>query len=153
MKQYQESLEAAIEHKLIMEKSVKDQQQHIIQLEEINKELEIEVQNLKIKGKILQGTNQNTGHNRTGKEERRSYQQEMTKERNNVTENNTAEKGPSNLTQQKVCINFVKFGQCRYGENCIYQHKKICWSVTTNTACKNAICRFSHDETGFVGEK
>eukprot|EP00112_Aurelia_sp_Birch-Aquarium-sp1_P016063 Seg3606.2 transcript_id=Seg3606.2/GoldUCD/mRNA.D3Y31 product="hypothetical protein" protein_id=Seg3606.2/GoldUCD/D3Y31 len=147
VKQYQDTLEAAIEHKLVMEKTVKDQQEHIIQIEEINKKLEIEVQDLKTKGKALQ-ENRKTEENGTDKEKSRRFQQK-TKENNNIIENNATDEGENSLHQQKVCINFVKYGQCRYGGNCRYQHKNICRSVVTNTACKNVICRFSHDETGF----
>lgn len=53
-----------------MEKTVKDQQDYIIQIEEINKKLDIEVQDLKTKGKALQ-ENRKTEENGTDQEKSR----------------------------------------------------------------------------------
>ena len=42
---------------------------------------------------------------------------------------------------------YAKGRNCKYGENCRYEHNKLCRWVERLKKCKRDKCRFSHDET------
>jgi len=96
-----------------------------------------------------QDEKQSTLQNKSRKDDRKEEVAEKRKEKKNEKAN-INKKGGTNSTVNplKACIFFNKGNTCKFGQECRYEHKKICHSVLQGEECqvKNR-CRDSHDVT------
>ena len=48
---------------------------------------------------------------------------------------------------KKICVKYVKTGDCKFREKCRYEHIQMCRYMTEGKKCFRQDCRFSHDKS------
>ena len=128
MKKCHEMIEKTIIEKSAVERELKDRELELKEIEQVQKDLELELQH---KGKQLEQANHN-------KEETNRKRENIDEEKRRHTKD----------YKKKTCIQFVKWGKCRYGDQCKFEHMGLCNSLSSGRYCKyNQDCRYSHDKS------
>ena len=139
-----------IQRKLIqMEENHKQMKQEYEEILSINKELELQIGEIYLKGNEnnKKKTDKLVDEDTKGLKEQG---EEGSRHKENIKETGKKKseygKGEGK-NNRKVCLNYVKNSYCRFEKECKYEHQKLCKWTVEGKICSREICRYSHDIT------